>query len=65
MAVILLSTLLAHVAPKKTQSDETVHKLRAVTQDYAARVGQLETVPDANKERLIRRVEDIRKLLVK
>lgn len=47
----------------KTQCDEAVHKLLAVTQNYAARVGQLATVPDANKARLIRRVEEVRTLL--
>jgi serine/threonine-protein kinase HipA len=48
----------------KTQCDETVHSLLAVTKNYATHVGQLETVPAPNKERLIRRVEEVRKQLV-
>jgi serine/threonine-protein kinase HipA len=48
----------------KTQSDETVHSLLTITENYAARVGQLKTVPAPNKERLIRRVEEVRKQLV-
>lgn len=47
----------------KTQSDETVHRLLAVTQSYAERVGRLSTVPAPNKERLIRRVDEVRKAI--
>ncbi len=47
----------------KTQCDETVHSLLTVTQSYTTRVERLLTVPAPNKERLIGRVEEIRKQL--
>ncbi len=48
----------------KTQCDETVHSLLAISENYAARVNELATVPEANKERLIRRVNEVRRWLM-
>lgn len=47
----------------KTQCDETIDGLLAVSQNYTARVGELVTVPEANRERLIRRVHEVRRWL--
>jgi serine/threonine-protein kinase HipA len=47
----------------KTQQQDVVNDLLAVTTSYEARVNALETVPDENKERLISRVRDVREKL--
>ena len=47
----------------KLQSEEVIHALLTVTQSYAAHVSQLKTVPDVNKERLIKRIEEVRSML--
>jgi serine/threonine-protein kinase HipA len=42
---------------------ELVQELMAGSQDYNERVGELKTVPDENKTRLIKRVTEVRKKL--
>ena len=43
-----------------TQTDDVIHGMLAVTQDYADRIGNLKTLPDENKQRLIGRVDEVR-----
>ena len=46
-----------------TQTDDTLQQLLQVTRDYTQRLGALPSVPEANRERLITRVQQIRKQL--
>jgi len=47
----------------KTQTVDSINDALSVTRHFNARVGQLKTVPDENKERLIKRTESIRNTL--
>ena len=44
------------------QCDEVVHNLLTVTASYTDRVGELQSVPEENRERLIQRVNEVRAL---
>ncbi|RUM94925.1 MAG: hypothetical protein DSZ28_00730 [Thiothrix sp.] len=43
---------------------EILNEIMKVTESYAFRVNQLKTVPDPNKERLIKRINEVRKSLL-
>ncbi len=47
----------------RTQAQDTVNELMAVTESYEARLNALATLPEGNKARLIARVRDVRKKL--
>ena len=47
----------------KTQLEDTLTDYLFKTSEFNKRVGELKTVPDENKERLIKQTEDIRKKL--
>ena len=47
----------------RTQAQEAVNELLAVTESYESRVAALAKLPDENKARLISRVRDVRKKL--
>lgn len=47
----------------KTQFDEVMHRLLAVTRNYPDRIGQLTSVPGENRERLIKRAQQVRNWL--
>ena len=47
----------------KTERNETINDALKITRSFAERVNTLKTVPDENKERLINRVNDVRKKL--
>ena len=44
----------------RTQAQDTVSELLAVTDSYESRVAALATLPEENKARLISRVRDVR-----
>ena len=47
----------------KTQTEEIIKGYLSKTSEFSNRVGKLKTVPDENKERLIKQTEDIRNKL--
>lgn len=47
----------------KSQLDDVLHSLLAATSNYPDRIGQLTSVPDENRERLIKRVLQVRSWL--
>lgn len=47
----------------RTQAQDTVNELLAVTESYESRVAALATLPEENKARLISRVRDVREKL--
>jgi serine/threonine-protein kinase HipA len=47
----------------KTQTEEIMNNYLSKTSEFSNRVGELKTVPDENKERLIKQTEDIRNKL--
>jgi serine/threonine-protein kinase HipA len=47
----------------KTQTEEIMNDYLSKTSEFSNRVGELKTVPDENKERLIKQTEDIRNKL--
>jgi fructose-1,6-bisphosphatase/sedoheptulose 1,7-bisphosphatase-like protein len=47
----------------KTQFEDILTDYLSKTSEFNKRVGELKTVPDENKERLIKQTEDIRKKL--
>jgi len=47
----------------KTQTEEIINDYLSKTTEFSNRVGKLKTVPDENKERLIKQTEDIRSKL--
>ncbi|MDH5180394.1 MAG: HipA domain-containing protein [Gammaproteobacteria bacterium] len=53
----------AHCGIRKKQFNAIVSELLDKTADYESMINQLQTVPDANKERLIKRIADARKHL--
>jgi len=52
-------------ALNKTQTEESINEALINTQTFTARVNKLKTVPDENKERLIKHVEWVRSQLEK
>jgi hypothetical protein len=47
----------------KSQCHEIIEDMLSKTSSYSRRVSELKTVPDENKERLIRKTEDVRSKL--
>ena len=47
----------------KTQTVETINDYLSKTSEFSNRIGKLKTVPDENKERLIKQTENIRRKL--
>ena len=47
----------------KSQTEETIEDMLAKTREFSERVSKLQTVPDENKERLIKQTENVRQKL--
>jgi len=47
----------------KTRTEELIEEMLANTREFSDRVSKLQTVPDENKERLIKQTENVRKKL--
>ena len=58
-----VNRLAGHCGLDRTRCQDTLTELLAVTASFADRVQALATVPDANRQRLIERVRDVRQQL--